>query len=73
MPSNRVLDSGPAVGVAQTLILSYPCVFSTPISTAVITSTFSSVGTPIVLVYISWTQSLSRLNGVDLIYSFYSW
>ena len=27
----------------------------------------------IVLVYISWTQSLSRLNGVDLIYSLYSW
>ena len=36
MPSNTVLNSGPAVGAAQILILSYSCVFLLPpMSTAI--------------------------------------
>ena len=43
MPSNTVLISGPAVGAAQVLIWSYPCVFLPPMSTAIRTSAFSFV------------------------------
>ena len=44
MPSNTVLSSGPAVGVAQILIWSYSNVFLPPMSTAIRTSAFSFVG-----------------------------
>ena len=43
MPSKSVLISGPAVGAAQVLIWSYPCVFLPPMSTAIRTSAFSFV------------------------------
>ena len=43
MPSNPVWVSGSAVGAAQTLILSYSCVFLPPLSTDVRTSAFSFV------------------------------
>ena len=49
MPSNTVLVSGPAVGAAQTLILSYCCVFLPPVSTAVRTSVSSFMRVLIVL------------------------
>ena len=52
MPSNTVLISGPAVGVAQILIWSYSCVFLSPVSTAIRASEFSFVGVLIVLLYI---------------------
>ena len=48
-PSNTVLVSGPAVGAAQTLIWSYS---SVSLSTAIITSVFSFVGTLNDLLYI---------------------
>ena len=53
MPSNTVLISGPAVWVVQVLICSYSCVFLPPMSTAIRTSMFSSVGALNVFLYIS--------------------
>ena len=44
MPSNTVLISGPAVGAAQILMLSYSSVVLHPVSTAIRTSVFSFVG-----------------------------
>ena len=44
IPSNTVLSSGPAVGVAQILMWSYSNVFLPPMSTAIRTSAFSFVG-----------------------------
>ena len=52
MPSNTVLISGPAVGAAQILIWSYPCVFLPPMSSAIRTSTFSFVEALNSLLYI---------------------
>ena len=40
MPSNTMLISGPAVGVAQILVFSYPFVFLPPMSTAIRTRVF---------------------------------
>ena len=53
MSSNTALVSGPAVGAAQTLILSYSFVFLLPMSTANITNLFSFVGALNVLLYTS--------------------
>ena len=58
MPSNTVLISGPAVGAAQTLIWSYSPVFLPPMSTAIRTSMFSSVGALSDLLYTPQSQSL---------------
>ena len=52
MPSNTVLNSGPAVGAAQILIWSYSCVFLPPMSTSIRTSAFSFVGALNVLSYL---------------------
>ena len=43
MPSNTVLDSGPAVGAAQTLNWSCYCMFLPPMHTAIRTIMFSFV------------------------------
>ena len=51
MPSNTVLVSGPAVEAAQILTWSYSCVFLPPMSTAIRTSLFSSVGALNDLIY----------------------
>ena len=52
MPSNTVLISGPAVGEAQILMLSYSSVVLHPVSTAIRTSVFSFVGALDVFSYI---------------------
>ena len=52
MPSNTVLNSGPAVGAAQILIWSDFCVFLPPVSTAVRARAFSFVGALNDLLYI---------------------
>ena len=62
MPSNTVLVSRPAVGVAQTLIWSYSCVFLPPMSTAIRTSAFSFVGDLTVFLCIPETWSLPSLS-----------
>ena len=72
MPSNNVLISGPAVGAAQSLIWSYPCVFLPPMSAAIRTSAFSFVGVLNDLLYIAQTR-VWLVDHVDLICSLYSW
>ena len=67
-----LLIPGPAGRAAQILSCSYSCVFSPPVSTAIRTSAFSSVGALSVLLYIPQTQSLPS-DCVDLICSLYSW
>ena len=62
MPSNTVLISGPAVGVAQILIWSYACVFLPPMSTAIQTSAFSFVGVLNGLLYSPLSRSLLSLS-----------
>ena len=44
MPSNTELVSGPAVGTTQILVWSYSHVFLPPMSIAIRSSAFSSVG-----------------------------
>ena len=58
MPSNTVLNSGPAVGAAQILLWPYSHVFLLPVSTAVRTSAFSFVGAHNVLLHTPQTQRL---------------
>ena len=72
MPSNTVLVSRPAVGAAQILIWSYSCVFLPPMSTAIRTNVFSSVGTLSVL-FIYSIDTVCLVDCVDLICSLYSW
>ena len=62
MPSNTVLISGPAVGVAQILIWSYFCVFLPPMSTSVRVSAFSFVGVLNGLLYSPLSRSLLSLS-----------
>jgi len=52
MPSNTGLASGSAVGMAQTLIWPYCCLFFPPMTTATRTNVFSFVGNLIVLLCI---------------------
>ena len=52
MPSNTMLNFGPAVGTAQILIWSYSHVFLLPMSTAIRTSVFYFVGAHNGLLYI---------------------
>ena len=72
MPSNTRLVSGPAVGAAQTLIWFFFCVFLPPMLTAVRSSVFSFVGTPIVF-YTFHRHWVYLFDHVDLICSLYSW
>ena len=44
IPSNSMLISGPAAGVAQIPVWSFSCVFLPPVSTAIRISAFSFVG-----------------------------
>ena len=71
MPSNTVLNSGPAVGASQILICSYSCVFLPPMYTALRASVFSFVGALSALLYIP--QTVCLVDPVDLICSLYSW
>ena len=72
MPSNTVLVLGPAVGAAQTLILSYSNVFLPPMSTAIRTSTFSFVEALMTL-HIFHRHRVCLVDCVDLICSLYIW
>ena len=67
MPSNTVLSSGPAVGVAQILIWSYSNVFLPPMSTAIRTSAFSFVGDLNDLLYKRSLRAPAKQNAVVLI------
>ena len=60
MPSDTVLNSGPAVGAAQILICSYSSVFLPPMSAAIRTSVFSFVRVLNDLLHIPQTESLPR-------------
>jgi len=72
MPSNTVLVTGPAVGAAQILIWSYPCVFLPPMSTAIRTSVFSFVELSMSF-YILHRHRVCLVDHVDLICSLYNW
>ena len=67
-----MLVSGPVVGATQILIWPYSCVSLPPMSTAIGTSVFSSVGALNVLLYICRHRDC-LVDHVDLICSFYSW
>ena len=72
MPSNTVLNSGPAVGAAQILIWSDFCVFLPPVSTAIRTSAFSFVGA-LMSFYTFHRHRVCLVDCVVLICSSYSW
>ena len=70
MSSNTVLNSGPAVGAAQSVIWSYSSVFLPPMSTAVRASAFSFVRALNAL-FIFHRHRVCLVDHVDLICSLY--
>ena len=72
MSSNTVLNSGPAVGAAQSVIWSYSSVFLPPMSTAIRASAFSFVRALNAL-FIFHRHRVCLVDHVDLIWSLYSW